>query len=331
MPDRVKDRSERAVTLEVAPTAPGEPRPLIVPLKADGSHSPVFVVPGQYGEAFQFKRLAQRLRDDIPFYSFEARGLWGDVEPHATIPEAARDYIAEMRAVQPAGPYFLGGFSSGGQVAWEMAHQLQDAGETVHLLLFDIGPETLGRRKMLKAQQTPWRMVTYPLRVLTFHVRNASGLAGPRRRAYVRTTFRQEVRRFCRRVGLGREHFLFRMTLSAGRKPPPGHLAVRAAGRKQRDTWEWVPYTRPVTLLRATIQEPGIKRSKSLGLLPNLALGGLEVRDVSGHHGFIFSEPHVFKVIAELERWVDGIAARRTDLDDPADDETEARTAAHAS
>ena len=310
MPHHVSERPEREVNLEATPVAEGEPRPLIVGLKPDGTRSSVFVVPGQYGEAFQFKRLAQRLRDDIPFYSFEARGLWGDVSPHTKMQEAARDYITEMRNVQPSGPYFLGGFSSGGQIAWEMAHQLQDADQTVHLLLFDIGPETLDRREMRKAQRNPWRIVTHPLRVSTFHVRNAVGFAGLRRKAYLRTLLRQEVRRFYRAVGLGREHFLFRMTLSAGRKPPPGHMAVRGAGRDQREGWEWEPYREPVTLLRAEIQEPGIKRSESLGLNPDLTLGGLDVRDVPGHHGFIFSEPHVFSVITELEAWVDRIADR---------------------
>ena len=203
MPHHVSERPEREVNLEATPVAEGEPRPLIVGLKPDGTRSSVFVVPGQYGEAFQFKRLAQRLRDDIPFYSFEARGLWGDVSPHTKMQEAARDYITEMRNVQPSGPYFLGGFSSGGQIAWEMAHQLQDADQTVHLLLFDIGPETLDRREMRKAQRNPWRIVTHPLRVSTFHVRNAVGFAGLRRKAYLRTLLRQEVRRFYRAVGLG--------------------------------------------------------------------------------------------------------------------------------
>ncbi len=51
------------------------------------------------------------------------------------LPEAAADYIAELRQVQPHGPYLLGGFSGGGLTAWEMAQQLEAAGEEVALLV----------------------------------------------------------------------------------------------------------------------------------------------------------------------------------------------------
>ncbi len=46
---------------------------------------------------------------------------------------AAR-YLAEVRAVQPEGPYYLGGFSFGATVAYEMAQQLLATGEHVALL-----------------------------------------------------------------------------------------------------------------------------------------------------------------------------------------------------
>ena len=36
----------------------------------------------------------------------------------------AHDYLAEISAVQPRGPYLLGGFSGGGIAAYEMARQL---------------------------------------------------------------------------------------------------------------------------------------------------------------------------------------------------------------
>jgi hypothetical protein len=111
MSNAVGDRPVREVNLEPITNARGEPRRLLVPLKANGSQPPLFVVPGQFGEAFQFTRLAGRLREDIPFYSFEARGLWGDVEPYQTIEETAADYIREMRSVQLHGPDRVGGFS----------------------------------------------------------------------------------------------------------------------------------------------------------------------------------------------------------------------------
>jgi thioesterase domain-containing protein len=77
--------------------------------------------------------LARQLGDDQPVYGFQARSLNGDV-PHAAIEDMAADYIQQMRTVQPAGPYFLGGWSTGGLIALEMAQQLRAQGEKVPLL-----------------------------------------------------------------------------------------------------------------------------------------------------------------------------------------------------
>jgi len=78
---------------------------------------------------------------DQPFYGFQARGLEDERDPLATIEEIATAYIAEMRRVQPAGPYHLGGWSFGGLVAFEIAQQLRGQGDQVALLaVIDTGP-----------------------------------------------------------------------------------------------------------------------------------------------------------------------------------------------
>jgi thioesterase domain-containing protein len=88
-----------------------------------------------FGNVLNLRHLAQLLGGDRPFYGMQARGLLGDIEPHTSLPQAASDYIAELRQVQPKGPYMLGGFSGGGLTAWEMARQLEAAGEEVSLLV----------------------------------------------------------------------------------------------------------------------------------------------------------------------------------------------------
>ena len=47
----------------------------------------------------------------------------------------AADYLRQIRSVQPRGPYFLGGFSFGGLVAFEMAQQLRQSGQQLALLV----------------------------------------------------------------------------------------------------------------------------------------------------------------------------------------------------
>ncbi|MBE2275282.1 MAG: SDR family NAD(P)-dependent oxidoreductase [Rhodobacteraceae bacterium] len=99
-----------------------------------GPKAPFFLVAGMFGNVLNLRHLAQLVGHDRPFYGLQARGLHGDDRPHQSFADAARDYIAEVRQVQPHGPYLIGGFSGGGLIAWEMARQLEEAGEVVSLL-----------------------------------------------------------------------------------------------------------------------------------------------------------------------------------------------------
>ncbi len=100
--------------------------------------TPLFICAGMFGNILNLRHLAIRLGQDRPVYGLQAKGLYGGDTPHETFEEMARDYIGEMRAVQPNGPYVLAGFSGGGIVAYEMAQQLRAQGEDVsHVFLLD--------------------------------------------------------------------------------------------------------------------------------------------------------------------------------------------------
>ncbi|MFL0811272.1 MAG: SDR family NAD(P)-dependent oxidoreductase [Agarilytica sp.] len=98
--------------------------------------TPFFLVAGMFGNVLNLRHLAQLIGNERPFYGLQARGLYGDHEPHATFEEMAVDYIKEMKTVQPEGPYIIGGFSGGGITAYEIARQLKEAGEEVAEVIF---------------------------------------------------------------------------------------------------------------------------------------------------------------------------------------------------
>jgi thioesterase domain-containing protein/acyl carrier protein len=135
------DPAEAAeATDEGAPRKADRPGPRYVHLvpmhKGEGGPKrPFFLVAGMFGNVLNLGHLANLIGTDRPFYGLQARGLYGDAEPHETFEEAARDYLAEVKQVQPHGPYLLGGFSGGGLTAWEMAQQLIAEGEEVAMLL----------------------------------------------------------------------------------------------------------------------------------------------------------------------------------------------------
>jgi microcystin synthetase protein McyB len=112
--------------------------PRLVTFKRCVGKRPVFFVHSGSGTVMSYYSLAQRMHPDQPFYGLEARGLDGRQEPLETIEQMASDYIDAVRCVQPRGPYFLGGHSAGGIVAFEMARQLRAGGDNdVRLLLLD--------------------------------------------------------------------------------------------------------------------------------------------------------------------------------------------------
>lgn len=111
---------------------------LLVKIQPLGSNPPYFCVPGVGGNVLYFHKLACHLGLEQPFYGFQAQGLDGKLDPHTSIEEMAYAYIEALCKVQPQGPYWLGGHSFGGWVAFEMAQQLQQRGQSVALLtIFD--------------------------------------------------------------------------------------------------------------------------------------------------------------------------------------------------
>lgn len=106
-----------------------------------GRHAPSFWVHGAPGTGELYNHLSAALGPEYPIYAFQARGIDGATLPFTTLPEMAAHYVDAMLAVQPAGPYFIGGYSSGGLIAYEIAQQLTLRGLDVgHLILLDTYP-----------------------------------------------------------------------------------------------------------------------------------------------------------------------------------------------
>ncbi len=111
----------------------------VITIQSQGTKPPFFCVPGGVGTAFYLHALAHHLGEDQPFYGLQARGMDDQATPLTNVGEIAAYYIDALKTIQPFGPYFLGGHSFGGQVAFEISQQLQQQGDEVGLLaIFDI-------------------------------------------------------------------------------------------------------------------------------------------------------------------------------------------------
>ncbi|HEV2851938.1 MAG TPA: condensation domain-containing protein, partial [Thermoanaerobaculia bacterium] len=134
---RLKGSAETASP--AAPPSAGKCLVEIVPGKPREETRPFFCIHPAGGDVLCFFPLARHIGQ--PFYGLQARGLEDEGEPFVTIEEMAAHYLTEIRAVQPSGPYRIGGWSFGGLAAFELARQLREVGEEVELLaILDTGP-----------------------------------------------------------------------------------------------------------------------------------------------------------------------------------------------
>ncbi len=107
----------------------------VVAVQASGSKRPFFYLHGVWnGEGFYCFQLARRLGPEQPFYALEPYHFDG-LRVAPTMEAVAAAHLESLRAVQPEGPYMLGGFCVGGVVAYEMARQLRAEGQRVDLLV----------------------------------------------------------------------------------------------------------------------------------------------------------------------------------------------------
>jgi len=132
--DQLKARKSEILALLRSAQAVALQPQAVVPLQPRGTRTPVFAVPGHYGDVFSYRALALRLGDDQPFFGLQPTGLDGASPPMARVEDLAAYFAAQILAVQPAGPLIIAGHCAGGAIAFELAQQLQRRGVSIRLL-----------------------------------------------------------------------------------------------------------------------------------------------------------------------------------------------------
>src|SRR5690606_8702870 len=97
------------------------------------------------GSAYRVRHLARHLGADQPVWSFESPLLAGEPNRFTSLDTFAANYLRDLVAAQPEGPYWLAGYSFGGICAYEMARQLRrDGAEVAFVGVVDVGPGSRG-------------------------------------------------------------------------------------------------------------------------------------------------------------------------------------------
>lgn len=249
----------------------------LVPIRPSGTRAPFFFVHAIGGNVLNFAGFTAHFGDDQPVYGLQAKGLDGKEPPTFTVEQMAADYIREIRSVQRQGPYYIGGFSAGAIVAFEMARQLQAAGEQVPVLALLEGEMECART--IGTARLWWRTARFNVRY-ALHI-------GPRR------FFARKFRNWKMQA---RIHFL-------PWKNNPSLLNTEEAFMVALKNYVAQPYSGSAILF-TTEDELGRYSDLTLGWGPFIR-GGLECRTISGDHETLLFEPHIGRLAAVIRDCLD--------------------------
>lgn len=262
----------------------------LVPIQTKGSKRPLFLVHGAGGNVLLYRFLAEYLAPDYPLYGLQSRGLDGNSAPLATIEEMAIEYLREIRTIQRKGPYYLGGYCLGGTVAYEMAQILHREGEEVALVAM---LDTYNFSRALKAS-----FAGFLFQKLRFHLGN---LAPMRPREMV--NYVVEKVRVARDGELAHlKSFMPGSTKVEGVSPAVSGIeaSVQAVNDYAADHYLAKPYPGRLTLFKPQINYKFYPDPK-MGW-GDLALGGLDIVELSMYPHAMLVEPFVGLLAAELKR-----------------------------
>lgn len=267
----------------------------LVAIKTAGHLRPFYCVHGVGGNVLNYKHLADRLDASQPIYGLQALGLTAGSAPLVAVEDMAAHYIREIRTLQPHGPYYLGGSSFGGRIAFEMARQFQDAGERIGMVaLFDT--QATGYLQLLPLSKRIHFRIQSRMQRASHHLSNIL-LKSP---AHSWQHVKSELRTLQRRRKSRRWQRIYEVSKISGDDLPDRLRNVTEACWMARRGYKLTPQEVRVTLFRARKRPVGGLDDPLLGW-GRFALGGVELHHVPGDHLTMLSEPQVATLADQLK------------------------------
>jgi len=236
----------------------------VIIIQPKGKNTPLFLV-GDEREDLRYLKLVQYLGDERPIYEFKIPGEKQYI-PKKNFKKIAASFIEKLLAIQPTGPYFLGGSCIRGLIAYEMAQQLVAKGHEIGVLaLFEA--------------YTPEATLSLP-----------SGNYWKRKTELLRKDFRSSSSRRKFKIVSKKVKSLFNITCSIISR---NIFKIR---------YNYKPYPHKITLFKGSDR---LLKSYSddpfLGWRKYCSEEKIELIEIPGRHGAILEEPGV-RILAEYLR-----------------------------
>ncbi len=297
-------------------TNPNPDKNSLVLLKSGGSKPPLFLVHDGDGELLPYLQLGHHLDAERPLYGLRPHSRDGYPILHTRIEDMAAHYIAQIRTVQPQGPYLLGGLCAGGVIAFEMAVQLQAQGEDVPVvvLMDSMDAKTLQQGANQKR-----------LNRLSEALSGHSESNAVQKSFYLVNTVAKKAKNLMvyetqRKINTTRNHLrlsLYRSYLDKGRKLPQflQNIDVRTTFMFAKKDYVPKVYRGQLLLLKATealiLDHPSIDDEPYSNRTPDVLLGwgqrsteGVEYHQIPGGHSSMLQNPNVRILADKLEAYI---------------------------
>ncbi|MCC5650789.1 amino acid adenylation domain-containing protein [Nostoc sp. XA013] len=298
----------------------------LVPIQANGSNPPFFCVHPIFGVVFPYYELAHQLGINQPFYGLQPIGIHGET-PLNCIEDMATQYIEALRSVQPKGPYFIGGWSFGGWVAFEMAQQLQNSGEEVALLVVldtvapiksnlpslsnalkfifttvvpYMWPFILDYLYLISAPSKNW-INSLTSRFPTFEKLTRYSFWESLMRSLITNLFSHFTQKGDATVNLISNESKRRLLSEPAIVP-----ILRVFYANSQAVLKYVPqvYPKRINLFRTKVQLNIAEEEPSMGW-DHLAVGGTEIHHIPGNHLTMLRKPHIQVLAAQLRACIE--------------------------
>jgi amino acid adenylation domain-containing protein len=281
--------------------APVRAQAPLVPIEPNGRNRPLFLVHPTGGNVLCYADLALHLGQEQPIYALQDPALYEEGRVCESVEDMAAFYLDAIREVQGVGPYLLGGWSSGGVVAYEMAQQLRMKGEDAGLLA------------LIDSQA--------PIEAHEASDDRALMASVGRLLVYLSDADPASFSKLDRLVRDGREYdfeLLMELATAAnvippGADPSPARRLFEVFRRNVGIIARYRPqvYSRRITLLRAAdplpenIRQAAIRFTSTERTFGWHRLGPVRVHDVPGHHLSMMKAPHAQTLTLALKESID--------------------------
>ena len=259
----------------------------LVPIHPTGSRTPLFIVHGVGGNVVNFYGLSMRMGAGQPVYGIQSQALVAGAPALIRLTDMAALYLADIRKVQPRGPYKFLGYSFGGTVVLEMAHQLKQLGETVSLIGM-LDAKTIHYEEEMAATRSVQQKVGH--RVDRF-AGNLSNLTLKSRIAYI---WDKITTRAIRYTSMAAARFnMAKVPAYMKSAYDINYVAIK--------NYKLTPFDGRLILFRAE-EQTFSNGARDLGWA-KFFTRGVEIHDLPGDHDRIFLEPNI-ETLAESLRTV---------------------------